>query len=536
MKHPLLALAALSLVPVTVLAASGAAATDTEAAIRRLEQALATQEQQIAQQGAELEAQRAEIAALRAAVAKAPQASVPAAPGVGTAAAAAPPAEPPPRLALVAGRPTITSADGGSSIALRGIVNLDAAFYDQQSVAALTDYRRGSVGSGSNRENDAARDLSSGTNFRRARIGLEGTFMRDFRYKIVTEFGGSGAEAQARLNDGWIAYTGFAPFTVQLGAFAPTAGMDDSTSPEDSLFIERAAPAELARANVGADGRASIAVRGSGTRWMGGLALTGGVAGEAEAFDEQRALIGRLGVLALTGADYNVHLGVSGNYVLRPADQGVAAGANRYTLRLRDRPELRVDGTRLIDTGPIAADGAWSRGLEFGANWRNFYLQAEGFQYGIERRDHALEDPEFSGWYAQGSWILTGESRRYNIVNGSFQNLKPAAPFGGGGWGAWELAWRVSHVDLDFAAGAAGTAATPAAVRGGSQDILSLGLNWTPNANLRFLLDYMKVDVDRLNPATATSLPFGPAPATPPVGVDIGQDLDIYTLRMQLGF
>jgi phosphate-selective porin OprO/OprP len=110
-------------------------------------------------------------------------------------------------------------------------------------------------------------------------------------------------------------------------------------------------------------------------------------------------------------------------------------------------------------------------------------------------------------------------------------------PFdGNGGPGAWELAFRYSRTDLNDAEGAAGTPAAPESVRGGAQDILSLGLNWTLNANLRLLLAWQQVDVDRLNPATVSSLPFGPAPATPPVGVEIGQDLDIYSLRTQFSF
>jgi phosphate-selective porin OprO/OprP len=313
--------------------------------------------------------------------------------------------------------------------------------------------------------------------------------------------------------------------------------MDDGTSVEDSLFIERATPAELSRALGGADGRMGLGVRASGARWMSALTLTGGTAGEAEAFDEQVGLVGRFGALALTADDYNVHLGLSGTYIFRAADQGDAASGGAYTIRFRDRPEIRVDGTRLIDTGPIAADGAYAAGVEFGANWRSLYLQAENFWYGIGRRHSPLDDPEFNGYYVQGSWFLTGESRRYNAANGSYQNARPLVPFStGGGPGAWELAWRFSHTDLNDREGLPGTAAVADTVRGGEQDILSVGLNWTLNTNLRLLLDWQSVEVDRLNPATATNAPFGAAPATPPIGVEIGQDLDIYSLRTQFSF
>jgi phosphate-selective porin OprO/OprP len=49
------------------------------------------------------------------------------------------------------------------------------------------------------------------------------------------------------------------------------------------------------------------------------------------------------------------------------------------------------------------------------------------------------------------------------------------------------------------------------------------------------MLNWLQVDVDRLNPAgTANLLPFGPTPATPPLGVQIGQDLDIYGSRTRI--
>jgi phosphate-selective porin OprO/OprP len=248
-------------------------------------------------------------------------------------------------------------------------------------------------------------------------------------------------------------------------------------------------------------------------------------------------MVGRLGMLAMTSDDYNVHLGLSGTYVFRASDQGDLAVGGPYTIRFRDRPELRVDSTRLIDTGPIAASGAYAAGVEFGANWRNLYLQGENFWYGIGRRNSTLDDPQFGGYYVQGSWILTGETRRYNMASGAFQAARPLVPFSAnGGPGAWEIAWRYSSTDLNDSEGADGTAATAASVRGGEQNILSVGLNWYINSNLRLLLDWSHVDVDRLNPATATGLPFGPAPLTPPVGVQIGQILDIYALRTQFSF
>jgi phosphate-selective porin OprO and OprP len=442
-----------------------------------------------------------------------------------------------PRTSTGYGRFTLASADGRNTITFRSLVQGDAAWYDQDPVLPLaTDYRRGSVGNIPNRDNNAARDLSSGIYFRRARFGFEGTFNRDFTYRITAELGGAGTETQGRVNDAWLAYTGFAPFTFQIGAFTPPTNLDDGTSADDTLFMERGTATELSRTLGGADGRIGVGMRVAGQRWMSAFTLTSRTIADAEVFDSQTALLARAGFLALTAGDYNLHVGAAGTYVLHPADVGLDAGGARYSVRLRDRPELRVDSTRLIDTGSIDADHAYVYGVEVAGNWKNFQAQAENFWFGVDRLNSA-KNPKFGGYYVQGSWLLTGESRRYVMANGSFQSPRPRAPFNsGGGIGAWELALRFSHADFNFEEGILGSAPSVDSIRGGEQDVRTLGVNWYATPNVKFMLNYLRVDVDRLNPAGVGATPFGAAPATPPTGVQIGQKFDAIALRSQFNF
>lgn len=436
-------------------------------------------------------------------------------------------------------RPTVQSPDGRFSLSLRGQIQFDMANYFQDEPGALNvDFRRGSQGAGQ-REVNSARELSDGANFRRAQIGFEGRFWRDFNYRLIVELGGSGTEGPARINDAYVNYTGLAPFTFQVGAFLPNSNMEDATSASDTLFMERATAAELSRALAGADGRYGAGVKGNGERWMASLYWTGGTVGDAENAGEQGSLVGRAAGLLLTGSDYNLHVGANGSWVFEPPDQGSLAAAGRYPIRFRDRPELRVDGTRLIDTGSIDAESAYAGGLELAANWKNFFFQGEYFKYGIERRLNPIaDDPDFSGFYAQASWVLTGETRRYSMANGSYSAPRPMVPLSAdGGFGAFELAARYSHVDLNFNEGLAGTAAPVGSIRGGEEDIVTVGVNWYLNANLRASLNYFMVDVDRLNPAgPGNTTPFGPAPSTPPNGVQIGQDYNAIALRTQFAF
>lgn len=434
-------------------------------------------------------------------------------------------------------RPTVQSPDGRFSLSLRGQIQFDMANYFQDAPGPLaTDFRRGSQGA-SQREVNSARELSDGVNFRRAQIGVEGKFWRDFNYRLMLEFGGSGTEGPARINDAYVNYTGFAPFTFQIGAFLPNSNMEDSTSASEILFMERATAAELSRALAGADGRYGAGVRGNGERWFASLYWTGGTVGDAENAGEQGSLVGRIAGLALTGSDYNLHFGANGSWVFEPPDQGSIPSATtpRYPIRFRDRPELRVDGTRLIDTGSIDAESAYAAGLEAAGNWKNFFFQGEYFKYGIDRRLNPItEDPEFSGWYAQASWVLTGETHRYSMANASFGAPRPMVPVSAdGGWGAWEVAGRFSHVDLNFREGVQGGLSPLGSVRGGEEDIWTIGVNWYLNANLRASFNYFMVDVDRLSPGNSV---FGAGAATPPDGAQIGQDYDAIALRTQFTF
>ncbi|MCX7586268.1 OprO/OprP family phosphate-selective porin [Phenylobacterium sp. 58.2.17] len=436
-------------------------------------------------------------------------------------------------VSLANGRPTISTADGAFTASFRGVFQLDAAHYDQDAAGPLaTDFRRGSFGDAN--ENDHARDLSDGANFRRARIGIEGKAFGAFDYNFLYDFGGSGTEEAGKISAAWVQY-GFpvANLKLRIGAFSPPSGLEEAVSTNGSLFVERASPAETVRAIAAGDGRTAVALLAGGDNWTGTAAITGNIIGTSS-FDEQTAFVGRLTYVPFRRDDSLIHVGVNTSIVFNPAAGGpdVTGAPATTNIRLRDRPEIRVDGTRLIDTGNIDADGLTAIGAEFGAQWKNLYVQTEYFDIDVDRKG-ALSDPDFSGWYAQAGWTLTGEPRRYSA--GTFDAPRPAKPFDlkKGTWGAWELGLRYSVLDLNYLAGSPGTAPVASAIRGGEQEIFTLGLNWYVNNVLRFQAAFQDVSVDRLSPGGTA---FGTGAATPPAGAQVGQDFNIYSLRTQYAF
>ncbi|HKD20354.1 MAG TPA: porin, partial [Rhizomicrobium sp.] len=400
---------------------------------------------------------------------------------------------------------------------------------------------------------------SSGTNFRRAQIGFQGTFAGDFGYKFFYDFGGTngdetyqgyaapnsgvyvqtckvaaspcppasqtttllnnpfntstGAGSGPHVKEAWLSYKGFLdPFTFKIGALATPANLNDVTSAEDLLLNERPSPAQLSRGLDGDDGRDSVGFIGNGSNWNASLFLSGDTFGKAALVapqttygGSQEAVVARAVFLPWHDADanFNVHLGLNGGYVIHPQEATTitapgVSGVTTYGITFSDRPELRVDNVTFLNTGAINAKNAYSVGIEGAVSYGPFLVEGEDFRYGIERNTDGLpigvSNPSFSGWYVEGSWVVTGEPRPYNIGTAAFVRPSPVAPFdpANGNWGAWEIAARYSRANLDH-----DVTSTVAADRifGGIQRITSAGVNFYPNDVLKFMLDWQYVDL-----------------------------------------
>jgi len=441
----------------------------------------------------------------------------------------APPAGGATTASLPNGKPALASADGRFTANVKAIVMFDAgkSFQKHNLPAQVTN-----------------RDLNEGTNFRRARFGIDGKLFKDFDYALIYEFGGSGGEDAGHIQEAWVQYTALKPFRIKVGAFEPNIGLAAAVSTSQMPMLERPAPAEVARNVAAGDSRSAVQLAANGiwgagdaglaARWMFSTAFTGNTVGTinstgssaAQPFDEQTAWIGRFTVAPFSTTEWQAHLGVNAQYVTQPNDAGAAASP-RYPVQLRDRPELRIDGTRLVDTGGIDAKTASVFGGEAAFSTGPFLVEGEYFRYKIDRRITtalALPDPHFTGWYVQGVWVLTGETRPYNPVEGRFDapkmnyNFNPDA----GTWGAFEIAARYSDLDLNYHEGAAGTtpAAALGAVRGGEQKISSVGLNWYLNPSMRLMFDVQHVNIDRLGPT----------------GLQVGQKYNAVAGRAQFNF
>jgi len=423
------------------------------------------------------------------------------------------------------GRPTVRTPDGQFELAIRFRTHMDFGTHFQDGVVNTN------IAAGE-------RDLASGFNVRRFRLGLEGRVGRNWDYTAEFEFGGNnGVNGASALESSRIGYTGFGNgIRIDLGVFKPLQGADQNTSSNDLLMLERASVVNvMTEAFGGASQRQAIQITWQrenlgyeGSNFIVATGYTGERSGAGvNDGDERTHWTGRavwrvFGENGTNADSTHVQIGGSWGSII---DQG-----NSTAFRLRDRPENRLGDIRRIDTGsafpglagPDALDDSYFWSLEAGAQWHNLFLLAEYYDATVSRGTNA--DAEFNGWYVQGSWVVTGENRRYNTNNGTWSAPRPNSPFVLGATpGAWELAVRYSTIDLDHNAGVAG-AATPGGtnpgIRGGEQSTLSLGTNWYVSRNIRFMLNYQMHDVERLNAA----------------GGSLNEDFQALILRSQLAW
>ena len=115
--------------------------------------------------------------------------------------------------------------------------------------------------------------------------------------------------------------------------------------------------------------------------------------------------------------------------------------------------------------------------LEFATVSGPWSVQAEAMLAGVHGQ--ALGALRLTGAYIQASCILSGEHRLYDPSEGIFDSVLPQRNFSwaDGTWEAFEVALRLSTLDLDSGA-----------LAGGRQRDLTAGLNWylKPGARLMF--------------------------------------------------
>ena len=260
--------------------------------------------------------------------------------------------------------------------------------------------------------------------------------------------------------------------SLRVGQTKTLVGFEGLTGTGSTTFMEISLPVQAVYANrrIGAD-------------WLvtrPGWFLNVGYywAGDLQGDSDGHMTAARFGLTPLNAPGDVLHLGVAGS---RETPDGSRDGRGRWnppSARLRSRPEAGLLDQRLVDSGALTqADHIDRRGLEFLRIAGPWAAKAEY----LDARVKLDGRPAYTahGWYAFGTWIVTGESRTY--VGG---NLSDAIPKGR--WGALEFALRYSTLDLD-----------DGPTLGGTEHDWTLGANWYITKYLKLQGNYIRAVSDR---------------------------------------
>jgi len=397
------------------------------------------------------------------------------------------------RLTMPGNRPTFCTADGANCVAITGRLHLDTAAYSFSPKSGSTPLQ----------------SANDGVNARRARLGLIGTLNRDWEWGVIVDGGGT-TDGTVGLNNAYVAYKGVKGLLIQGGYIDVPYTLEEATSSNNILFLERSAAQTLATSLGAGDNRAAFGGQVFGDQYWVGAYVTGPATGANTTHTAKTPLAATFRAVGLPVNNQvaTVLVGFDALYLATPT------GGINSTVGLSDRIEVRVDPATnaLLNASAFNVDNARVLSGEAAVKYGSFLASGEYFDFNVKRTG-GFGDYSFNGAYGQASYVLTGEQHKYGVSSGAFGGVSPARPvnFSTGDLGAWELAVRYSYASLNDGV----------LLRGGELKNTTVGVNWYVNDNMRFMFDWIHGTVDKYAVNST---------------VNTGADYDVFALRTQVAW
>lgn len=346
---------------------------------------------------------------------------------------------------------------------------------------------------------------------RHADFSVKGGFGCDWEYAIRLRYVATETRAQLRFGDANLTYLGIADNTkLTFGHVTSPFSLDNENSTSWQPFLETSLVSDFFP-NSGLGFKYGMwwdhwSFKVSGVQPDHGAIVDNATSPSPRARDRW-IFAGRLVHAPINCYGDVLHLGIGGTFEEIPYTAW--NGSELKYLNFRVNPEAQArygnqtDLVQLVEydpalnpslaTGNLASVGMRASlvrklAVEFARQCGPFGILGEYF-YTHVKRPAANSNPssdrirhrsaDFHGWWVTGSWILTGESREYDIEDGAFSTIRPTHCYG-----AWEIAARYSYINLNSKD-----------IKGGSEHNLGLALNWFYNEHVRMSLNYIRANI-----------------------------------------
>lgn len=327
--------------------------------------------------------------------------------------------------------------------------------------------------------NSGAEDFH-GTELRRARLGFQGTIY-NYGYKFEGDF----AKGDTSIKDAYVSYgtkLGGNKFGVKVGQSHIPFGLNTKISSKYMSFMDRPLFADGAISPARESG-VVVSLADPKYRWSVSAGLTNGSISGGSTENNGSTFAARASFVPFM-QDKTHLVQIGAGYLTK-------GGGDDF--RFRQRLVSHKDSTRHIDTGTLTDfDGADAFTVDAMGIFGSFHAMAEYVDYSAEVDSGS--DVDIDGYAIEAGYFLTGESLKWK--KGYTSGIKPNSASG-----AWQIAARFESIEID-----GGTVATT-----DEADKFTIGLNYYPHQNLRFMLNYDKVTdltVNGLNVDEPSALKF----------------------------
>ncbi|MCZ4317881.1 porin [Aequorivita viscosa] len=312
----------------------------------------------------------------------------------------------------------------------------------------------------------------SGTEFRRARMFMAGDIYENTHFKFQVDFSGN----KTSIKDMFIGFSNLPVVgKVLIGQFKEPFRLSSLNSSKYTTFMEVAQNEAFAQSYNNGIMLLNNFLNNRLSAQLSSFRNANNNSDDAFA-DDGYIVTGRITGLALKNTEKNhlLHLGVGYSY-RKPESK-------EYQIAAKPSSNL---APKYINTGTLKnVDEIKLINFETAYVYNSFSFQGEFLKATVNTDIDALN---FSNYYGEVSYFLTGESKNYKGSYDGFGRVKPNRNFSGKnkGAGAWEIALRYSNTDL-----------TDKTIFGGKQNDIALGLNWYLNPVTRFMINHIWVDIE----------------------------------------
>ena len=333
----------------------------------------------------------------------------------------------------------------------------------------------GTAGNGTQTFEEAYAPIDSEFGFRFGVLYAAGR-LNNFNFNVGLDFG-----ADPGLDSAWIEGAkgglevwGFYLGKLRIGYVGEPFSLERQGGFYNTTFQERSLPVTALAPGYNLGSKIHNSRRDGRMSWAAGI-FSVGSNNEKNASNSLLSLTGRTTYLPVYRDEGRklIHVGLSAS----------SRSPTGNDVRYFSRPEARFADI-LVDTGSFSAGNQTLFGLEAAAVGGPLWVSAEY----IHTRNSAelVGDPTFQGGYVQVGWFISGEHRPYQTASGTFGRMLPNNKYGGGNpfkkknGGAWEVAGRISYLDLN-----------DGLIEGGELTDVSASLSWYMNATVRVKLNYI---------------------------------------------